>query len=273
MSDYKELIKEVNRICKEVGRFIQLEQTRLSLQNIEEKGRNNFVTYVDKAAETLIIGELHSLIPDAVFLAEENTKTEQKEEFSHRWIIDPIDGTTNFIHGVPCYSISIALEQQGEIVAGTVYDVVNKECFWSVKGDKAYINETPIKVSNRAKLEDALLVTGFPYRHGEALDQWMELFKHFIKNTHGVRRLGSAALDLAWVAAGRFESFYEYGLSPWDVAAGAFIVKQAGGEVTDFSGGDSYLFGHQLISSNKILHAELMSVINEYLKGINFNMH
>lgn len=270
MIDYKVTIKEVNRICKEVGRFIELEQTRLSSQNVEVKGHNNFVTYVDKAAETLIIGELRSLISDADFLAEENTSEDVQKNGDYRWIIDPIDGTTNFIHGVPCYSISIALEERGEIVAGTVYDVVNKECFWSCKNESAFLNEKEIKVSKRAKLEDSLLVTGFPYRHGTALDQWMELFKYFLKNSHGVRRLGSAALDLAYVAAGRFEAFYEYGLSPWDVAAGSFIVKQAGGQVTDFQLGDQFIHGKQLLSSNGHVHLEIQKLLVEYLKGVSF---
>jgi len=270
MIDYKVTIKEVNRICKEVGRFIELEQTRLCSQNVEEKGHNNFVTYVDKAAETLIIGELRSLITDADFLAEENTSNSEQNSADYRWIIDPIDGTTNFIHGVPCYSISIALEERGEIVAGTVYDVVNKECFWSIKHEPAFLNEKEIKVSKRANLADSLLVTGFPYRHGTALDQWMELFKYFLRNTHGVRRLGSAALDLAYVAAGRFEAFYEYGLSPWDVAAGGFIVQQAGGKVSDFGNKSDFIFSKQLISSNGLVHEPLQKLISEYLVDVSF---
>lgn len=270
MIDYKVTINEVNRICKEVGRFIELEQTRLGAQNVEEKSRNNFVTYVDKAAETLIIGELRSLITDADFLAEENTSESIQNNATYRWIIDPIDGTTNFIHGVPCYSISIGLEEKGEMVAGTVYDVVNKECFWAIKNEPAFLNSKEIRVSKRTKLEDSLLVTGFPYRHGTALDQWMELFKYFLRNTHGVRRLGSAALDLAYVAAGRFEAFYEYGLSPWDVAAGSFIVKQAGGQVSDFNLGDQFIHGKQLLSSNGLIHIEIQKLLVEYLKDVSF---
>ena len=181
-----------------------------------------------------------------------------------RWIIDPLDGTTNFIHGIPFFCISIALVDGNEPLAGIVFEVNREECFYTWKGGPAMLNGRPIKVSAAPTLKDSLLVTGFPYLRDHILDEYTDLFKGFIKRTQDLRRLGSASADLAYVAAGRFEGFYEYGLSPWDVAAGAFLVQQAGGKVTDFNGGDDYLFGGSLVSSNHRIHEEMLDVVREY---------
>lgn len=258
--------KEVIRISREVGNFIQHEQSRLSKNNIEEKGHNDFVTYVDKAAETLLVSELSVLIPNSGFITEEKTVAQEEKDFV--WIIDPIDGTTNFIHGLPLFSISIALMQGNRIVLGVVLEVTNNECFHSIIGEPAYLNETKIAVSQRSSLEESLIVTGFPYKDEGRLEAWMRLFMHLIKHTHGVRRLGSAAIDLAYVACGRFEAFYEYGLSEWDVAAGGFIVKQAGGEVTDFKGENNWIFGKELIAGNGKINYELFLTIHNYFAGL-----
>jgi myo-inositol-1(or 4)-monophosphatase len=266
--------EELNRICdelirisREVGKFIKHEQSRLGSQNIEEKGKNDFVTYVDKASETLLVSELSALLPGCGFITEEETIEQEEKEF--RWVIDPIDGTTNFIHGLPLYSISIALMHFEEIVMGLVLEVSNDECFYAVKGGPAYLNGKEIKVSNRSRLSDSLIVTGFPYRDEGRLEAWMNLFLYLIRNSHGVRRLGSAAIDLAYVACGRFEAFYEYGLSAWDVAAGGFIVKQAGGTVTDFSGDNGWLFGRELIAGNGKMNEELRQVLLEKFTELN----
>ena len=253
---------EVCRISREVGKFIQLEQKRLTEHSIESKGLNDFVTYVDKAAETLLVSELSSLIPNAGFITEENTIEQEDREY--RWIVDPIDGTTNFIHGLPLYSISIALMRQNQVILGVVYEISGDECFHAIEGGEAYLNDTPIHVSKREVLKDSLIVTGFPYKDAGRLEEWMRLFVYLLSHSHGVRRLGSAAIDLAYVACGRFEAFYEYGLSPWDVAAGAFIVQQAGGGVSDYSGGDAYIFGKELLAGNGRINAELLKVIREH---------
>jgi myo-inositol-1(or 4)-monophosphatase len=253
------LVEEVNKLCKQVGKFIRLEQSRLTQNGIESKGLNDFVTYVDKAAETLLVSELKALLPDCGFLTEEKTVAEEDRDFL--WIIDPIDGTTNFIHGLPLFSISIALMFKKKTVLGVVYEVSHEECFYAVEGGKAMLNGKEIKVSNRDSLKDSLLVTGFPYRDEGRLEAWMQLFISLLRKSHGVRRLGSAAIDLAYVACGRFEAFYEYGLSPWDVAGGAFIVKQAGGLVTDYSGGDDFIFGKELLAGNGHINEELRAVI------------
>lgn len=261
--DLQQLCKEVCRVSRETGAFIRQEQSRLTANNIESKGLNDFVTYVDKAAETLLVKELHQLFPAAGFLTEENTIEQEEKEY--RWIIDPIDGTTNFIHGLPLFSISTALVHHNRPLIGVVYEISHDECFYAWGDGKAYLNDRPVRVSQRAALKDSLLVTGFPYRDGGKLDQWMDLFKRMLKESHGVRRLGSAAIDLAYVACGRMEAFYEYGLSPWDVAGGAFIVQQAGGMVTDFSGGDNFLFGKELLAGNGLMNEELRKAIVETL--------
>jgi myo-inositol-1(or 4)-monophosphatase len=257
--------KEVIRVSREVGNFIKHEQSRLGSNNIEEKGHNDFVTYVDKAAETLLVSELTALLPDSGFITEEKTIAQEEKDFV--WIIDPIDGTTNFIHGLPLFSISIALMQSKKIVLGVVLEVTNDECFHSIIGEPAYLNDKEIHVTQKSALKDSLIVTGFPYRDEGRLQAWMNLFMYLIKNTHGVRRLGSAAIDLAYVACGRFEAFYEYGLSEWDVAAGGFIVQQAGGEVTDFNGENNWLFGRELVAGNGKMNNSLLQTINEHFES------
>jgi myo-inositol-1(or 4)-monophosphatase len=254
------ICEAVCKISRDVGKFIRLEQSRLTDATVEEKGVNDFVTYVDKAAESLLVRELNALLPEAGFLTEENTVAQEEKEF--RWIIDPIDGTTNFIHGLPLYSISIALMHNQRTVLGVVYELSRDECFHAITGRNAYLNTTPIHVSKRNLIKDSLLVTGFPYKEEGILEEWVSLFTYFIRNSHGIRRLGSAAIDLAYVACGRFEAFYENGLAPWDVAAGAFIVQQADGIVSDFYGGENYIFGRELVAGNGYINNELLTCIH-----------
>jgi myo-inositol-1(or 4)-monophosphatase len=244
--------KQTINLVKATGFFIQDEAKKLSQDDIKLKGFNDYVTYVDKEAEQRLIGELQKIVPEAGFIAEEDRSRQKAEEFN--WIIDPIDGTTNFIHGLPVYSISVALSYHNEIIFGIVYELNAKECFHAVKDMPAILNDTEIKVAKTDKLGDAFLATGFPYNDFSRLDAYLSLFSHLMQNTAGIRRLGSAAVDLAYVACGRFDIFYEYGLKPWDVAAGSFIVKQAGGQVTDFKGKDNYIFGREIIATNNLLH-------------------
>lgn len=253
---------QVINLSKAVGKFIKTEAEKLRSSDIEEKGIHNLVTYVDKQAEKMLVRELSKILPEAGFIAEEDQSLPKGERFN--WIVDPLDGTTNFIHSVPLYSISIALTDGNETIMGLVYEINLEECFYSWKGAPAFLNEKQIQVSRQEKLDKSLLATGFPYYDYSLLDPYLELFKDLMRTTRGVRRLGSAAVDLAYVAAGRFEVFYEYGLNPWDVAAGAFLVKQAGGEVTDFKGKDNYVFGKQIISSNKLTHDEFSKKLSSY---------
>ncbi len=258
----KLITNQVCNLSRAVGKFIQDEAMKFQLSDIEQKGTHNLVTYVDKTAEERLITELAKLIPEAGFIAEESPQLEAKAEFN--WIIDPLDGTTNYIHGIPIYCISIALEYKSEIIIGVVYEINKDECFYSWKGDKAFLNNKVINVSKSSKLDDSLLATGFPFYDYGRLDEYLQLFKYFMKNTRGVRRLGSAAADLAYVACGRVDGFYEYGLQPWDVAAGSFIVTQAGGLNSNFSGTAGYIFGKEIISSNSKIYNELFFAIQNH---------
>ena len=253
---------QVCNLCRSVGSFIKNELRNIKSSDIEEKSAHNFVTYVDKTAEERLMGELLKILPEAGFIAEENQKTKKGERYN--WIIDPLDGTTNFIHSIPLFSISIALMEGNEIISGVIYEINLQECFYAWKNSQAFLNRTTIKVSETANLNNSLLATGFPYYDYSKLDQYLELFKYFMENTRGIRRLGSASVDLAYVACGRFDGFYEYGLSPWDVAAGALIVQQAGGKVCDFSGKNNYIFGKEIITSNQNIFNEFLNVIKNY---------
>jgi len=248
MIDYEKLCNDVCIISKEVGNYIKVESLKLRSTDVEVKGIHNFVTYVDKTSEKMIVKALQKLIPEAGYIVEENTI--DKKSNAYNWIIDPLDGTTNFIHGVPCYCISIALMKEQELVLGVIYEINQNECFYAWKGSSAFLNGIKINVTKSAQLKDSLLATGFPYYDYQHLDGYMDFFKYLMIESRGVRRLGSAAVDLAYVACGRFDGFYEYSLNPWDVAAGAFIVQQAGGKVCDFKGGDNYVFGQEIVAAN-----------------------
>ncbi len=262
--DYQKLCLAVNKLSKEVGERIKLERKNFDPNNIEIKGLHNYVTHIDKLSEELLVDGLSKLIPEAGFIAEEGTSTKVGDRFN--WIIDPIDGTTNFIHGIPLYSISIALQEHDELVLGMVLEVSGNEQFYAWKGSKAYLNGKEISVSNQSDAHLSLLATGFPYHDYEEVDEYLDLLKHFMKTTSGLRRLGSAAIDLVYVACGRVEGFYEYGLNPWDVAGGAFIVQQAGGTVTDWKDGNDFIFGKQILADNKTLHDSYLNSIQQYFK-------
>jgi myo-inositol-1(or 4)-monophosphatase len=253
------LCTEVCLIAKTTGQLIREEVDKLQRSQIETKSIHNFVTYVDKTAEEQLVEKLQKLIPEAGFIVEENTIDKQGREY--QWVVDPLDGTTNFIHGVPVFSISIALMHRDEVLLGVVYEINHDECFRAIKGGGAFLNGEPIKVSEAATLHESLLATGFPYYDYSRLQQYMELFTWCLRNSHGVRRLGSAAVDLAYVACGRFDGFFEYSLSPWDVAAGSLLVQEAGGRVTDFSGERNYIFGREITATNARISNELLAKV------------
>ena len=248
------ITKQVVNISRAVGHFIKNEVDKLEVTDIEEKGLHDLVTYVDKESERMLVAELGKILPEAGFIAEENASLEKTEKFN--WVIDPLDGTTNFIHRVPLYAISIALLDKNEIILGVVFEVNLNECFYAWKNSPAFLNGKEIHVSNTEKLNNSLLATGFPYYDYSMLDPYLDLFKDLMRTTRGIRRFGSAAVDLAYVACGRFDLFFEYGLQSWDVAAGALIVKQAGGKVSDFGNNNNYVFGKQIFASNKLVHNE-----------------
>lgn len=263
--DLRELCLNVCTLANSAGAFIKEQAKVVSSSDVELKGYNNFVTYVDKESEKMITDGLKTLLPGAAFIVEENTI--EMKDGDYIWVVDPLDGTTNFIHGLPIYSISIALLSGDEIILGVVLEVNREECFYAWKGSPAYLNGRVINVSDAAMLKDSLLVTGFPYCEYDKLDKYMQVFDFALRNTHGLRRLGSAAADLAYVACGRFDLFFEYGLSPWDVAAGALIVKQAGGRVGDFSGGDNFIFGKEIIASNDKIYNSFVDVSKSIFKS------
>jgi len=263
MIDYKRLCLQVCEIAKLAGEFIRNESHSFSTKSVEVKGLHNFVSYVDKGAEQIIVDRLQKILPDAGFIAEEGTNTTRGERFN--WVIDPLDGTTNFIHGLPPYAVSIGLLDDNCPVLGVVYEITQDDCFYAWKDSQAYLNGKEIRVSDKEKVQDALIATGFPYYDYHLLRPYINCLEYFLQNSHGVRRLGSAAVDLAYVACGRFEAFYEYGLNPWDVAGGAFILQQAGGRSSDFSGGNNYIFGKELVAANSTIFDEFLGIIQKFL--------
>jgi len=262
--DYEELCLSVCEIARKAGGFIANERKHFNPNKVENKGLHDLVSYVDKTSEAVIIEALSALLPESGFIAEEGTSTKKGERFN--WVIDPLDGTTNFIQGVPVYAVSIGLLEGEELVLGVVYEICRDECFFAWKGSKAYLNGDEICVSDTTDMHDALLATGFPYSNFSQLDSYMDLLRWSMTEARGVRRLGSAATDLAYVACGRFDVFFEYDLKPWDVAAGALIVKQAGGKLSDFNHREGYLFGGEIIASNAPLLGEMQQKVDEFMK-------
>lgn len=262
----QDLEKNVMEVCGKVGEFIFTEGSNFDLTRIEQKsGFNNLVSYVDKEAERRLVTVLQKILPEAGFITEEGT-VEQSKSHEYNWIIDPLDGTTNYLHGLPIYAISIGLTRGNKTILGVVYHVVRKECFHAIEDGNAYCNDKIIKVSSIPTLQESLLATGFPYYHFDKRDMYLDIIKEFLENTHGIRRLGSAAIDLAYVACGRIEGYFEYNLNAWDVAAGALIVQQAGGKVTDFKGGNDYLFGGELCAGNNNIHGEMLDLVQRKWK-------
>lgn len=260
--DLQEVVLSTVELAKQVGDFIRQERKTFSTDKIEYKGLNDLVSYVDKTAEQQLVAGLEKILPIAGFITEEKTSTKIGQVYN--WIIDPLDGTTNFIHGLPIFSISIALKEYDELVAGVVYEVNLDECFYAWKGAPAYLNGNEIRVSNTPTLERSLLATGFPYYDFGKQDQYIQLFAELMKSCHGLRRIGSAAVDLAYTACGRFGAFYEYNLNAWDVAAGIVIVKQAGGQVVNFKGGDEVIETRELLATNGKITDEMLHVIQKY---------
>lgn len=254
--DLKSLCLDVVELSREVGMNIKIEELNVSRKDIEEKSLNSLVSYVDKNAEKRIVDRLAELLPEAGFIAEEGTSDKKGENYN--WIVDPLDGTTNFLHGLPVYSVSIALQRKDEIVLGVVYEVNQDECFYAWKSGGAFLNQKLIQVSKSEQLKDSLIATGFPYYDYERVDSYFIVLKHLAQNSRGIRRMGSAAVDLVYTACGRFDAFFEYSLHPWDVAAGAFIVEEAGGKISDFSGRDNWLFGKEIVASNGLLTEEIL---------------
>jgi len=260
---YEDICKKTCDIAKQAGSFIAEQRKSFDQSQVEHKGVHDLVSYVDKEAERLIISNLRNVLPEAGFIAEEGTGNIKGKKYN--WIIDPLDGTTNFIQGIPTYAVSIALMEDDTLVVGVVYEIGQNECFYAWKDGGAFLNGNRIHVSDKNDLNLSLLATGFPYRFFDRLESYLVFLKWILQNSRGVRRIGSAATDLAYVACGRFEAFWEYGLGTWDVAAGALLIKEAGGVVTDFEGGDKFITGKDILASNSYLHNIILEKIKKYI--------
>lgn len=260
--NYELLCSKVISITRLVGNFIRKESMAFDAQSIEYKGLNDLVSYVDKNAEIQLVENLAKLIPDAGFITEEETVNSLGKTFT--WIIDPLDGTTNFIHGIPTFSISIALYEDNQPVIGVVYEINRSEMFYTYKGGPAFLNQTPIRVSQSKNLSQCLLATGFPYYQFDKQLQYIQLFTEIMQKCHGLRRMGSAAVDLAYVACGRFDAYFEYNLNAYDVAAGAFLVQQAGGKILNFSGGTEFLETREVLATNNHVTEEILNLIKKH---------
>ena len=248
------------KAARKAGNIINRAARDLDRIKVETKQRNDFVTEVDRAAEAAVIDELRRAFPDHAILAEESGES-KAAQMDYCWIIDPLDGTTNFIHGVPQYCVSIGLKHKGIITQGVVFDPVKNELFTTTRGAGAYLNDKRIRVTKRDKLADGLIGTGFPFRDGSGLDGYIKQFKAVTLAAAGVRRPGAAALDLAYVAAGRFDGFWETGLSPWDIAAGSLLVQEAGGLIGDLKGNSGYLESGEVVAGNPKVFSQLLNVL------------
>ncbi len=249
--------------AKRAAALIRLHAGRITAREVREKGVHDLVTHVDEEAQKMIIGMLREAFPDYGVLAEEGTDDDHLVPVAegHRWIIDPIDGTTNFTHGVPPFAVSIALQHEETIVLGVVLDVARDELFTAVRGGGLYVNGARARVSRTGTLGESLLATGFPYRRYAHIDRYLGVLKRFLLTSRGVRRHGVASIDLAYVACGRFDGFFETGLNPWDVAAGRLLVEEAGGRVSDYSGGGNPVFDRQIAASNGQIHDAMLAVL------------
>ncbi len=252
------------RAAREAGRIINRASLDLDLLRVSEKSANDFVTEVDRASEQAIIDILLKAFPQHGVLAEETGSTHGRAGAEHVWIIDPLDGTTNFIHGLPVYAVSIALAHNGVVQHGVVYDPSRDELYTASRGGGAFLDNRRLRVSKRTRLEDSLIGTGFPFRRDDDLDLYLDMFRKFSQRCVGLRRPGAAALDLAYVAAGRYDGFFELGLKPWDMAAGSLLVSEAGGMVGDFLGESGYLQQGEVIAATPRVYAQMVSLLKPY---------
>ncbi|MDD5176480.1 MAG: inositol monophosphatase family protein [Sterolibacterium sp.] len=252
------------KAARRAGQVISRASLDISQLKVSTKQQSDYVTEVDKLAEGAIIEMLRENYPNHAILAEESGSSGQSE---FQWIIDPLDGTTNFIHGFPQYAVSIALAHKGVLTHAVIYDTNRNELFTASKGEGAFLNEKRLRVSNRGKLDEALIGTGFPYRSFDHIDAYLAIFRELTQKTAGLRRPGAASLDLAYVAAGRLDGFWEFGLSPWDMAAGALLISEAGGLVGDLNGEPNYLSSGNIVGGNPKVFAQILQVIAPHLSG------
>jgi len=254
------LINAMGNAARKAQRSLIRDFNEVEHLQVSKKGPADFVSAADRKAEKVLQQELAKLRPDFGFIMEEGGRIEAKDGKTY-WIIDPLDGTTNFLHGIPHFAISIGVQREDELIAGIVLDVVRDELFWAEKGVGAYVNERRIRVSARRKLPEAVFGTGIPFHGKPGHEPFVKEVTKVMAEVAGIRRMGAAALDLAYVAAGRFDGFWETGLQPWDISAGIILVREAGGTVTDLTGGDKMMETGGIIAANDVLHAPLAKLI------------
>lgn len=261
MIDLKQLTARVCKIATEAGSFLKEERKSFRRERVVEKQAHDYVSYVDKESERQLVRALSALLPEAGFIAEEGSAGYNDEPYC--WVIDPLDGTTNYIHDEAPYCVSIALRNRNELLLGVVYEVCRDECFYAWKGGKAFLNDEEIRVSAVNELKDAFLITELPYNHVQYKRTAEHLIHELYGKVGGIRMNGSAASALCYVAAGRFDGWLEAFIGKWDYAAGALIVQEAGGRVTDFHGSEHFLEGHHIIATNGHLHPILQQLVTE----------
>ena len=252
------------KAARRAGAVINRATNDLDKLTVERKGPNDFVSEVDRAAENTIIDTIRESYPQHSILAEESGASVTSAESEYQWIIDPLDGTTNFLHGFPQYGVSIALAVKGVVSHGVIFDPSRNDLFTASRGGGAFLNERRIRVSKVLNLKDGLIGTGFPYKEFEKFDRYLAMFKEITQKSAGIRRPGAAALDLAYVACGRFDGFWEMGLSPWDVAAGGLMILEAGGLITDFNGDGDYLHSGTVCAGTPKLFPQLLQIIQAH---------
>lgn len=254
------------RAARQAGSIIIRHLNQLEMLEVVEKGRNEFVSQVDRLAEEAIIEVIRDYHPDHSILAEESGETGNHE---YQWIIDPLDGTTNYLHGFPVFCVSIAVAHEGKIEHGVVYDPLRQEVFTASRGQGAHLDGRRIRVSKRTRMSQSLIATGFPYRmNKQFIDDYLAMLKTVIEDSAGVRRPGSAALDLCYVAAGRVDGFWEIGLNVWDIAAGALMIREAGGRISDYRGTDKYLENGNVVAGNPRIYAALSKLLAPYARNL-----
>jgi myo-inositol-1(or 4)-monophosphatase len=256
MSRFQAELDAARGLARQAGEVVLASYARITEQDVDEKGRNDYVTVVDHASQRVVVDGLRRAFPRDTIVAEETLAAgfNDGSDPRRRWYIDPLDGTTNYIHAYPMFAVTLALEVEGRMAVAVTYAPLHRELFHAVRGEGAFMNDIPMHVSRVHRENRILLGTGFPFRARHLLDIYLQSFAHFFKRARGIRRGGAAALDLAYVASGRLDGFWELTLSPWDMAAGVLLIEEAGGRVTDFFGGDTYLTTGHVIASNGLLH-------------------
>ncbi|MBV8468560.1 MAG: inositol monophosphatase [Burkholderiaceae bacterium] len=256
------------KAARAAGSIINRASLDLDILKINTKAPNDFVTEVDQAAEAVIIETLLQAYPDHGILAEESGRAHGAKHSEYQWIIDPLDGTTNFIHGLPMYAVSIALAHRNVVQQAVVYDPTRNDLFYATKGRGAFLNDRRLRVSKRTRMSDALIGTGFPFRRGDNFKRYMKMFEEVMQQCAGLRRPGAAALDLCYVAAGYYDAFFETGLSPWDVAAGSLMITEAGGLVGNFTGESDFLHQREIVAGSPKIYGQLVQVLAPYTRVI-----